>query len=195
LTRLQDKRSAVDYHYEVAHAMLESDLEGCAIVDSGASAGMTSDFVITAMQESYIAKGENMFKTTVQNSNMVFTIANGKKEKVKHKVDIQPIDDSPFAGRSYTVNVNANDVEHNRAPMLIGSDYLARNRCIVDFETGAMVYKDEPTTIHHLKKAPNGHTLLMPITRDQCEQHYRRSRTADSHNTVLQAMVTPRADH
>jgi len=154
---------------------------------------MTSENVLQAMHETYRADGSGLYTTEVQKSNTTFTIADGNKVKIDFKVPIRPIDESPFAGRSYDVHVNAKEPTNN-APMLIGSDYLKSNRCIVDFDTGVMIYKDDPNIVHHLRTGENGHTLLMPISRDQCEKYYYKTNLTDSHDHVLQATVASLVD-
>jgi len=163
-THFGDQRAAVQQHYEMAQALIDRELSGCAILDSGASAGMTSDNVLVDMQEAYQADGEGLFTEHMSKPNRIFTIADGSKVKVGYKIPINPISESPFAGRSDVLNGNANEPT-SRSPMLIGSDYLKANRCTVDFKKGIRIYKDEPDSMRRLKLANNGHTLLMPISR------------------------------
>jgi len=186
---LFDRRRAIADHFEYATAMQQHELQGCALLDSGASAGATSDNILQAMHDAYRAEGDKgLYSTKLEKSNMSMIIANGDVVKVDFKVPIQPIEESPFAGRGYLVHVNANN-PRNRAPMLIGTDFLKEHRCIVDFELGYLIYKDDPTTVHHLRFARNGHTLLMPITRDQCEKSYYKTHIGDSHDTTFKTTV------
>jgi len=186
---LFDRRRAIAEHFELATAMQQYELQGCALLDSGASAGTTSDNVLQAMHDAYRADGDGgIYSTKLEKSNMSMVIANGDIVKVDYQVPIQPIEESPFAGRGYQVHVNANNPRNN-APMLIGTDFLKGHRCIVDFELGYLIYKDDPTTVHHLRFARNGHTLLMPITRDQCEKFYYKTHIGDSHDTTFKTTV------
>jgi len=96
---------------------------------------------------------------------------------------------TPFAGRTYDVHVDANNLD-NRSPLLIGADFLKKNRCIIDHELGLLVYKDDPTTVHHLKMGGAlGQTILMPITRDQCDMYYYRTKIDQSHDEAFQSTV------
>jgi len=179
----------------LAQAVINKQFEGCAILDSGASIGMTSDNVLQTMNDAYRAEGKGLYSdsTTLEKSNTTITVANGDTVRCGFSVPIQPIPNSPFAGREYRVTVNANNPDSS-SPMLIGSDYLRAHRCIVDFDLGVLIYKDEPEIVHHLRIGRNGHTLLMPITRDQCEKHYYQTNLKDSHDPVLKATVASLVD-
>ena len=167
---LHDRRKAVDQHFELAQAAVEADLSGCAILDSGASIGMTSDNVLQSMHETYRVEGEGLYPNEApKQSNLTVTVADGTKLKIGYETPIKPITESPFAGRSYMVHVQA-DRPQNNSPMLVGSDYLKSNKCIVGFDQGIMIYKDQPNVVHHLPTSKNGHTLLMPISREACEK-------------------------
>jgi len=188
-TKKEDVQRAEDDHFQIAAAFLDEDLYGCAIVDSGASSGVVSVQNFDQMQGTYLDAGDRLCDHA-KVVNRHFSVANGEQGVVKFQTTIQPIAESPFQGRSYTVCVDANKPETNRTPFLVGSDYLKKHRCIVDFDSGVMVYKDDPETIHHLKVGRNGHTLLMPITREQCERHYYRTKLDQSHCDVFKSTVT-----
>jgi len=184
-----DVKKAVTDHFQIAAAVLDEDLYGCAIVDSGASSGMVSVQAFDQMQGAYLDQGIRLCDES-REINRKFAVANGEHGTIQFQTTIKPISESPFQGRSYDVCVDANKMETNRTPFLLGSDYLKKHRCIVDFDSGVMVYKDDPETIHHLKVGRNGHTLMMPITRQQCERHYYRTKLDQSHCDVFKSTVT-----
>jgi len=185
----KDIEKAKQDHFELVKSRYEEELRGCAIVDSGATSGVVSVHLFDEVQDDYLKNGTRFCDSAVQ-ANRTFTVANGEHGTIKYQTKIKPIEESPFQGRTYNVCVDANKPDTNRTPFLVGSDFLKANKCIVDFDLGVMIYKDDPETVHHLKVHPNGHTLLMPLTKDQCGSYYYQTKLSKSHDDVFKTVVS-----
>ena len=178
-----DVAKAVEFHEERALAAIRGDHEGCALIDSGASRGITSYTHLDSIHQAYKDEGQEDFYSRPQPSGLKFKIGNGALHETRYSTTIKPIQQSPMRGKQYQVHVSTGD--NNTAPMVIGMDYLVLNRCIIDFEAATLSYKDEPGKIHYLKRAKNG-SLLMPLTRDQCDNYWRVEDIKDESNLLLE---------
>jgi len=172
---------AKNFSEERALAAIQGDNLGCALIDSGASKGISSHQHLDSIADQMRDEGSGQLYNSIQPSGLKFKIGDGKCHRTDFATLIRSLRDSPMRGKAYKVHVSSAD--DNTAPFVIGMDYLVENRCVIDFEDGTLIYKDEPNRVHYLKRARNG-SLLMPITRGQCEEHWRVHIKDEGHLTA-----------
>ena len=68
--------------------------------------------------------------------------------------------------------------------MLIGMDFLRRNRIVCDFESGRIMYRDRPDKVYTLKRAKNG-LLYFPLSQEQAELYSKVEDIRDSNFPIV----------
>jgi hypothetical protein len=150
---------------DVAYAAFLEQARGHAIIDSGASSGVSSLNAADRLQRDPLAEGE-VDRLVVEDSSKVFRFGNGAAKGATKKVVHMPLENGPFEGRP--VEFNIVDQPSNHTPPLVGADFLVKNRVVIDYECGYMMYKDRPDVVYPLRRSDR-HILLAPLTKEAAE--------------------------
>ena len=152
---------------EEAYVRLCEEARGCAILDSGATKGVTSLRAADQIQCDRIAYGEPSI-ARVSESNRSFSFGDGHGESTRVKIT-QPVTAGPFSGEK--IDLHVVDTPNNETPPLIGVDYLTEKKAVVDFEEGLIKFKTEKhAKWKRLPRSERG-LLLVPLTEEAQQRH------------------------
>ena len=155
-----DKQRTNDQHEDKALATFSRDHEGYAIVDTGCTIGCAGGKSLERLWLQVRDEEERNIidHHEIQQSQVNFGTAGGNS-RAELQATLRPDTSGPLQG-PYNVQVLPAATD---CPILLGMDYLRSKRAVIDCELGTMVYKDEPDTVHRLKRANNG-LLMIPLT-------------------------------
>ena len=151
---------------------------GCAVIDCGATMSTTSVEAMEEVQEDMMEYGDiaevddysDPFKITeAQPSESKFSYANDATAKAGIEVGIPVHDGLLEVDR---VNFHVVDIPGNTTPALLGMNWLKKNRCIIDFDKGRIMFKDDPDHRWHKLPQSDKGMLLMSLTRAAVARHW-----------------------
>ena len=186
-TRNYDHKQTVRYNEQLIMASFAEEHHGCALLDSGASVGISSANALDRLwEEVQDQECRSIYDNSkVTTSQMGFSVGDGKKARASYRAELLSTVDSPLRGQSYTVEILGPETNH--APVIIGIDYLKNNRAIVDYDTGKIIYKDKPDEVHQLKQAHNG-MLLVPMVKNQINKYHHVQQLTDADHQFQRAV-------
>jgi len=177
---------------ELALTASTSDMRGCALLDSGASTGLAPDTALNYLMEEC---PEMIDKNSLDMNPKVsgIMVGDGKFVRPQSNVALNACAHTVLPKDSqYRVNV-LTEPKGNRAPIIIGMDFLREHKVIVDFELGKMWYKNDPTVIYTLKRAPNG-LLFFPLSKAEADKHLKVEHNYDMNYAAVTDTVVNNND-
>jgi len=167
-----DALTAQKEHLALATATDEG--RGCALMDCGATTGFASSNAIDSLQ---MDCPETLDADSLARSQIHgVMVGDGKVTRPKFKINVRP--DIYHTDKVESINVVSN-ITDNHTPVIVGMDYLVRNRIVCDFESGRIVYRDHPDKVYTLKRSRGG-LLYFPLSREQAELHSKVEDLKDS---------------
>ena len=138
---------------------------GCAIMDSGATAGVVSLSAADDIQEQRLRQGEP-HESTVTESTKIFRLGDGHAEKASVTIS-QPVTAGLLKGQ--TLDLHCIDKRGNDTLPLFPISEMKRLGMVVDFEQSSISFKSQPGKWHKMPTTPKG-LMLIPITKEAVEQ-------------------------
>ena len=123
---------------EVYGAMADDFMEGCLILDSGASLSVSSLKAADDIQLHWLERDEPGV-TTTEKSTKTFSFANGGKSSATF-IAKQPITSGLLAGQD--IDFHLIYIAGNRTAPLLLIKEMTRLKMIIDFAEGSISYKD-----------------------------------------------------
>jgi len=143
---------------------------GCALIDSGATKGVSSEYSMTQLLMDSGPDAKTIVDYNLSESKMGFVVGSGKVIRSQFKTELKGLPGTVLPeDRGYPVHVVSED-EQNHSPIIIGVNFLKKNKVVIDYDTGCMHYKEDPRTVYKLKQGKNGY-LYVPLSPSQCEEH------------------------
>jgi len=144
---------------------------GCALIDSGATKGVSSEYSMTQLIMDCKGKeAKTIVDYNLSESKMGFVVGSGKVIRSQFKTELKGLPGTVLSeDRGYPVHVVSGD-DNNHSPIIIGVNFLKQNKVVIDYDTGRMFYKEDPHTVYQLKQGKNGY-LYVPLSPTQCEEH------------------------
>ena len=141
---------------------------GCAILDSGASSGVTSLAAADEAQAQRISS-EEPGRPKVTSSDRRFRFGDGGSGSAGKKL-IQPITSGNLQG--HAVDFHLIDKEGNETLPLYPISETRKNRRVVDYEENQVRFKDKPEIWHELPSTGGEKCLiLIPLTKEAVEKY------------------------
>ena len=141
---------------------------GCAILDSGASTGVTSLDAADAVQQQRLASGEPG-QPVLSTSDRRFRFGDGSFDSAANKVT-QPITAGILKGHS--LDFHLIDKEGNETLPLYPISEMRKSRMVVDYEENKVMFKNNPKVWHQLPTTGGERGLmLIPLTREAVEKY------------------------
>ena len=140
--------------------------KGCAILDSGATSGVSSLVAADDIQRQKRALGEPG-TIRAEDSSKRFRFGDGGATQVEKKCTI-PINAGILRGKTFEMNLV--DKPGNTVLPLFSMAELERLKLTVNFETGHCALADKPGKWYKLPRAPN-RLLMIPLTEEAVLKH------------------------
>ena len=119
---------------------------GCAILDSGASTGVTSLEAVDAVQQQRLASGEPG-EPTLSPSDRRFRFGDGSSDSASNKVT-QPVTAGILKG--HNLDFHLIDKKGNETLPLYPISEMRKSKMVVDYEQNMVMFKDQPGVWHQL---------------------------------------------
>ena len=162
-----DQDRTCELREEQVYGTFVEDSQGCALVDTGATVGMTSANALDKLSMQTLDESNELpYSRDISPSTMGFGTASGRT-RAKFQATLRTPAMGPMRGTSYPIQVVPG--ENNDCPILIGMDYLTKSRAVIDCELGMLLYKDTPNKVYQLNRAKNG-LLMVPLTKEKLAQ-------------------------
>ena len=143
------------------------EARGCALLDSGASCGVTSVVAADEIQKSRIAYGEESGSSVQPCKIRGLQFADGGRAKPSFNLQ-QPITAGLLKGQQMDFQLLDRDNCH--IPPLVSVNQMRENQMVVDFEEGKVQFKrTAPGKWYKLPQTAGG-LLMIPITAEAAER-------------------------
>ena len=137
---------------------MSESFRGCAILDSGATSGVTSLVAADHIQESRI-KFQEPGNPEVYDSSKKFKCGDGGEDTVRKMID-QPVTAGILKGSSIPLHVV--DKPGNKTLPLFPISEMGKRRMVVDYAENRVSFKNEPHKWYHLPTTgKDGEGLMM----------------------------------
>ena len=141
---------------------------GCAILDSGATTGVTSLDAVDAVQQQRLSSGEPG-QPTLSTSDRRFRFGDGSSDSAGMKVT-QPVTSGILKGQK--IDFHLIDKPGNETLPLYPISEMRRVRMVVDYEENKVMFKDNPDVWHELPKTGGDRGLMIiPLTKEAVENY------------------------
>ena len=141
---------------------------GCAILDSGASTGVTSLEAVDAVQQQRLASGEPG-EPTLSPSDRRFRFGDGSSDSASNKVT-QPVTAGILKG--HNLDFHLIDKKGNETLPLYPISEMRKSKMVVDYEQNMVMFKDQPGVWHQLPTTGGERGLiLIPLTQEAVEKY------------------------
>ena len=141
---------------------------GCAILDSGATTGVTSLDAADEVQQQSISSGEPG-QPTLSSSDRRFRFGDGSTDSAGKKVT-QPITSGILKGQE--IDFHLIDKAGNETLPLYPISEMRKTRMVVDYEENKVMFKDNPNVWHELPTTGGDRGLmLIPLTKEAVEKY------------------------
>ena len=142
--------------------------KGCAILDSGATSGVSSLAAADDIQMQRMERNEPGI-STLSKSGKRFKFGDGGASEIKNKID-QPITSGILAGT--TLPLHLVDKEGNTTLPLFPISEMRQQGMVIDYSENKVSFKTNPNKWYKLPTTGAGGTGLMmiPLTAEACEK-------------------------
>ena len=148
---------------------------GCAIVDSGATAGVVSLSAADDIQAQRLRQGEPL-EPTVTESTKTFRLGDGHAERATVSIH-QPVTAGLLKGE--TLDLHCIDKKGNETLPLFPISEMRRLGMLVDFEENSISLKKSPGISHKMPTTSKG-LMLIPLTKEAVEKFQDEANLADT---------------